>query len=179
MQSNQPRTRRLPLILGGIAVLIILIAAVLFIYVKNTNAAPAQPISFPHKVMVGAGVPCLYCHAYAIKSLVAGIPSEEKCMGCHNVIATTAPPIVTLRTQYWDKKQPIEWVSVYKLPRFVYFSHQAHVSGAGLNCETCHGNVAQMNEAVKVVNTNMGWCLGCHEKQPNANQLKDCVVCHK
>jgi c(7)-type cytochrome triheme protein len=178
MQKKNPIIQRWRLILGGVVVLVILGAA-LFYFTSGSRADPQQPFSFPHKVMVGAGVPCLYCHAYAIKSPVAEIPSVEKCMGCHKVIATNTPRITTLRTQYWEKQKPIEWVKVYDLPRFVYFSHEVHVEGAGLNCETCHGNVGQMNEAVKVANTNMGWCLGCHEKQPNYNQLMDCVVCHK
>ncbi len=162
-----------------VVVVLVLIAAAAGFYVTRSRAAPAQPIDFPHKVMVSAGVPCLYCHNTAIKSPTAGIPSVEKCMGCHKIIATTAPRIVTLRTEYWEKQKPIEWVKVYDLPRFVYFSHEVHVVGAALNCETCHGNVGQMGVAQAVALTNMGWCLGCHEKQQNAEQLMDCVVCHK
>jgi hypothetical protein len=36
-----------------------------------------------------------------------------------------------------------------------------------------------MTETKPVVNMTMSWCLSCHEQQPNAQQLKDCVVCHK
>ncbi len=47
------------------------------------------------------------------------------------------------------------------------------------NCERCHGDVGHMQEARPVVRMNMGWCLSCHETQPNAAQLRDCVVCHQ
>ena len=36
-----------------------------------------------------------------------------------------------------------------------------------------------ISAAKPVVKMNMGWCLDCHEKQPNATQLMDCVICHR
>jgi hypothetical protein len=30
-----------------------------------------------------------------------------------------------------------------------------------------------------VVTMDMGWCLDCHNQQPNKAQLRDCVVCHQ
>jgi hypothetical protein len=30
-----------------------------------------------------------------------------------------------------------------------------------------------------VVRMDMGWCLNCHEKQPDSPKLKDCFVCHQ
>ncbi len=147
---------------------------------STAGAQTATPPSFPfnHEVMVQAGIPCLYCHADALKSPAAGIPSMAKCMGCHQVIATGQPQ-VKLLTQYWDRQEPILWPRLERLPRFVYFSHRVHVGPAGLNCERCHGDVGHMALAQPVVNMNMGWCLGCHEAQPNAIQLQDCMVCHQ
>jgi len=89
-----------------------------------------------------------------------------------------SPEILEL-AGYWDRQEPIRWARVNQLPRFVYFSHQVHVVAAGLNCERCHGDVGQMKEARPVVKMNMGWCLGCHEEQPNGAQLRDCIVCHQ
>ena len=54
----------------------------------------------------------------------------------------------------------------------------AHTAPGG-NCETCHGDVGHMSVDQPVVQMNMGWCLNCHEKQPNAPQLMDCVICHQ
>jgi c(7)-type cytochrome triheme protein len=127
--------------------------------------------------MVGVGIDCLFCHADAVRSPAAGMPSVQKCMGCHKVIAANTQPIQTL-TSYWEQQKPIPWKRVYQLPRFVYFSHEVHIN-AGLNCERCHGDVAHMNEAQKVVEMDMGWCLKCHNQQSNARQLRDCVVCHQ
>ncbi len=178
--SSSHRTRRLiwvfiaaPIVIGVVA----LVAAGLYFNIVD-RSGPAQPMPFPHVTMVQAGIPCLYCHADAIRSPAAGMPSVQKCMGCHQTIAKDTAPIKQL-TGYWERQEPIPWARVYNLPRFMYFSHEAHVVGAGLNCERCHGDVGHMREAQPVVHMNMGWCLHCHLEQPNAPQLRECLVCHK
>lgn len=170
--------RRLRLVVGAVAVVIVL-GGLYFLFGSKTQAAsPQQPIAFNHEVMVQIGIPCLFCHTDATKSPVAGMPSVEKCMGCHKVIATNSPEIQKV-AGYWARQEPIPWVRVNQLPRFVYFSHRVHVVAAGLNCERCHGDVGHMTVARPVVKMDMGWCLSCHEQQPNAKQLMDCVVCHQ
>ena len=44
-----------------------------------------------------------------------------------------------------DTGKPIQWVQIHRLPDFVYFSHQAHLS-AGVSCVSCHGRIDQMIE---------------------------------
>ncbi len=51
-------------------------------------AVPVQPIPYSHQTHSDAGVECLFCHSSALRAPVAGIPSVQKCMGCHDVIAT-------------------------------------------------------------------------------------------
>jgi c(7)-type cytochrome triheme protein len=153
-----------------------LIAGYVVTYTR-ARAAPVQPISFPHQIMVGKGVTCLFCHADALRSPAAGMPSVEKCMGCHRVIATTLPAIKEL-AGYWERQEPIPWVRTLRLPRFVNFSHRVHLNQR-VPCERCHGDVAKMNEARPVYQIDMAWCLSCHTEQPNAGQLRDCMICHK
>ena len=142
-------------------------------------AAPEQPIAYSHRAHVEAGVQCLFCHPSALRSPVAGIPSVQKCMGCHAVIATDKPGIQEV-AGYWERREPIPWVRVNAQPDFVFFSHQPHL-GAGLNCETCHGEVGNMTVARPAVKMDMGWCLDCHLKQPDNKvaRLADCLICHK
>ena len=168
----------LPLVIIVIVVVLVVIAAVFF-FTSKGQASAQQPINFPHEAMVAVGVQCLYCHSDATRSLSAGMPSVQKCMGCHQTIGTNQAPIIQL-TNYWKNNQPVPWVRVYVLPRFVYFSHEVHIN-SGVNCETCHGDVAHMKDPItKPVETlDMGWCLSCHEKQPNASQLMECNVCHQ
>ena len=100
-------------------------------------------------------------------------------MGCHAIIATEDKAVQALAS-YWERGQPIPWNRVNQQPDFVYFSHQPHL-GAGINCETCHGDVGHMTVARPVVKMDMGWCLDCHLKQPEAKaaRLTDCLACHK
>jgi c(7)-type cytochrome triheme protein len=142
-------------------------------------AAPDQPIAYSHRAHVEAGVQCLFCHTSAMRSDVAGIPSVQKCMGCHSTIATDNAAVQVL-TGYWERNQPIPWKRVNQQPDFVYFSHQAHL-GAGINCETCHGEVSNMTVARPVVKMDMGWCLDCHLEQPaeKVTRLADCLTCHQ
>lgn len=138
---------------------------------------PPQPVPFPHVAMVSRGVQCLYCHADAIRSPAAGLPSVYLCMSCHSVIGPDSPAIQQVRA-YWERQQAIPWVRLYRLPGFVQFSHRPHLA-AGLNCEGCHGDVGAMEVTVTVpYYKQMGWCLACHEQQSNPLPLTECQICH-
>jgi len=146
---------------------------------SEVSAASDQPIPFSHRIHAQAGVQCLFCHSSALRSDVAGIPSVQKCMGCHQTIAADRESVKIL-ADYWQRQEPIHWQPVNTMPDFVFFSHQPHL-GAGLSCETCHGNVGQMDVARQQTNMDMGWCLDCHLKQPQEKtaRLADCLLCHK
>jgi hypothetical protein len=174
LSNNSSRKPKIFIFAG---VLIGVIVAAFFILTPKTEAAPPQPIAFPHQVMVQLGVDCLFCHETARTGPAAGMPSVAKCMGCHNVVDPTNPVIQQVAV-YWKNQQPIPWQRVNQLPRFVFFNHSVHVN-SGVNCEACHGDVGHMAIAQPVVKMDMGWCLSCHEKQPNAPQLMDCDVCHR
>jgi len=156
-----------------------LLSGVAYAWSNRAAAAPDQPIAFQHRSHVEAGVQCLYCHSSAMRSDIAGIPSVQKCMGCHATIAADREPIKQLKG-YWERQEPIRWQRVTPMIDFVYFSHQPHL-GAGVNCETCHGDVGKMTTARQQVNMDMGWCLDCHLKLPSEKtaRLADCLLCHK
>lgn len=145
----------------------------------NVQAAPEQPIPYSHVTHVEAGIQCLFCHSSALSLDIAGIPSVQKCMGCHTTVAKDSEAVQVL-SGYWERGEPIPWIRVDPQPEFVYFSHRAHL-GAGVNCETCHGDVGRMTVARPVVKMDMGWCLDCHWKNPeeNVERLADCLTCHK
>jgi hypothetical protein len=87
------------------------------------KAAPAQPIPFNHKLHAAAGLTCLGCHTIAAPGDLAGFPGATFCMGCHNTVQKDSPAIQTLKA-FAGERKPIPWVRVYKLPGFLYFSHQ-------------------------------------------------------
>lgn len=163
----------------ALLIIVALIAGGVVLTRVQAIAAPEQPIAFNHQTHVKAGLQCLFCHSSALRSDIAGIPSLQRCMGCHTIIAMDNPAVQVL-AGYWERSEPIPWNRVTKEPEFVYFSHQAHLR-AGENCETCHGNVGQMTVTHPVATMDMGWCLDCHEKQEENKvaRLTDCLTCHK
>ncbi len=65
------------------------------------------------------------------------------------------------------KKQiqgPIEWTRVHNLPDHVYFNHAQHVEVGKVECETCHGNVDEMEVVSQEAPLSMGWCVNCHRQ---------------
>ncbi len=170
-------TRRSLLLL---AVLILLaVAAAGIVNWKTAAAQTDQPVNYSHSVHIDAGMQCVYCHSSALRSPVAGVPSVQKCMGCHQVIATDNEDVQVL-AGYWERNEPIPWERVNQEPDFVYFSHQPHMN-ASLSCENCHGDVGAMSVDKPVVDMDMGWCLDCHQQQGAevAPHLWDCLVCHQ
>lgn len=136
---------------------------------------PDQPVSFNHKIHAGDyQISCYYCHIYATRSTVAGVPSIQKCMGCHKITGMTLPNVQTLQG-YWNRKEEIPWIKVYDLQDFVYFSHKRHLK-VELDCQACHGTVQTMEKVQKVSSLTMGWCLNCHQQR---NASIDCLICHK
>jgi hypothetical protein len=102
-------------------------------------------------------------------------PATSVCMQCHATIAKDKPSIQKLAS-YANSKEPIPWVRVYKVLPGVAWSHRPHLT-AGVKCETCHGDVAEMATMSEVTSvTTMYSCLNCHE----LNHAKaSCDTCHK
>jgi len=136
---------------------------------------PKQPIEFSHVVHAGSyQIDCQYCHAGARQAPFAGLPSVERCMGCHKIVAAQGNPEVQKIHQHWNAKQSIPWVRIHKVPNFVYFTHKRHIA-KGFRCQECHGPVETMQRVAQVAPLSMGWCIDCHAR--NQGPL-DCVMCH-
>jgi len=150
------------------------------IWINNTyfdNDSPIQPIEFSHKIHAGENeIPCQYCHVYAARTPSAGVPSVEKCMGCHRSVATDKPEIIKV-AQYFADQEPIPWIKVYDVPDFVHFTHKRHIQ-AGLECQECHGPVETMDRITRQQLLRMPWCVECHTKKEVENG-RDCWTCHK
>lgn len=171
--------------MGRIAVLIgaltLFTAAAFGIY--TTQQSPEQPIQFRHDVHVNLGVQCLYCHPGAARGASSGLPTQNKCWGCHQQIAKTlTSERLAVLVEYVENNKPIEWVPVAQVPDFVHFNHRPHIA-AGLNCENCHGDMSQVEIAENPQVMNMGWCIDCHKQRAGDDEekfikLTDCGTCH-
>ena len=157
---------------------------------------PIQPIHYSHKIHSGDNqIDCQYCHSSARVSKHSGIPSLNVCMNCHENIAEydgeedlekgytkdfyTNEIKKLYKAVGWDEErriytgdvEPVKWVRIHNLPDFVYFNHSQHVNVAGVECQTCHGPVEEMEIAYQHSSLTMGWCINCH-RETNVN-VKD------
>lgn len=137
-------------------------------------------------------IECKYCHSSARVSKHSGIPSLNVCMNCHKSIYEykgnpEGPSKEDLAKGYtnefytgeikklyeavgWDEEnqnytgetKPVEWVRVHKLPDFVYYNHSQHVTVGGVECQTCHGPVEEMEILEQHSPLTMAWCVNCH-----------------
>ena len=171
-----------PLFVAGVGVVLLLVLTGAGFGVWSTQQPPSQPIQFNHELHVGLGVPCLYCHPGAWRQPSAGLPTTNKCWGCHQQLEIKNADQQKL-ADYVAAQQSIPWVPVAIMPDFVYFNHRPHIA-AGLNCETCHGEISRMTVAEPQSGMNMGWCLDCHRERAAGDQekltkLTDCATCHR
>jgi hypothetical protein len=128
---------------------------------KATGRALEQPIGFSHLLHAGEmQIDCQYCHSEARRSIHAGVPPLQTCMGCHSYVRTDSPEVQKIHQAWCGKPkcdvplaedkygqpipdpaaEPLQWNKVHDLPDYVYFAHMRHIR-AGLDCTECHGQV--------------------------------------
>ncbi|AFM04869.1 cytochrome c, mono- and diheme variants family [Bernardetia litoralis DSM 6794] len=126
--------------------------------------APTQPIKFSHKLHAGLyEIDCKFCHSGVEKGKSAVIPSANVCMNCHGELRRGSPEIQKIYTAI-EKNEPIQWVRIHNLPDLSYFNHSQHVKVGGIECETCHGDIKEMEVVQQVSLLTMGWCVNCHRE---------------
>jgi hypothetical protein len=174
---------------GVIAAVLLALTAVIvapMIYIRTRYAGGqtdpiVQPIEFDHRHHArDDGIDCVYCHSSVETEAFAGIPSTDRCMGCHGQVWTESPELELLR-QSFHSKTPIRWRRVNAVPSYVYFHHGVHVQ-AGVACAECHGAVEDMARVQRVHNMTMDFCLDCHRRtQGNRaiTRLTTCSACHR
>ncbi len=138
---------------------------------------PEQPIGYDHQVHIEAGLECVRCHRGAEEGVHAGMPSVQACAGCHRREIPDHPEVQKVMLAN-ENREPILWAKVNVIPdsAMVHFNHRAHAR-AGIECLTCHGDVASMTVAEPVRNVaDMGWCVECHRENEASD---DCLACHR
>jgi len=165
-------------------------ASALIDFGRQKNYEPEQPIFYSHKVHAGINqINCLYCHGAAMDSKHAAIPSVNVCMNCHKSINTYEKGPKLYRADgtevdgtreieklysyagfdpknaaAWDpsKAKPISWTKIHNLPDHVYFNHSQHIKAGKVQCQSCHGEITEMDEVYQFSELSMGWCVNCH-----------------
>lgn len=158
---------------------------------RQNDYHPAQPIFYSHKVHAGVNqINCLYCHGNAWESKTAAIPSTNVCMNCHKTIQKyKGEQLVDLngmkvdgtaeiqklykyanfdpqKPNDWtpEMAKPIPWIKIHNLPDHVYFNHSQHVRVGDVQCQTCHGEITNMDVVHQFSELSMGWCVNCHRQ---------------
>ncbi|MBY0515136.1 MAG: cytochrome c family protein [Gemmataceae bacterium] len=136
-------------------------------YATGVNEIVPQPVAFSHKHHAGElGIHCLYCHTTVEDSHFANIPPTKTCMNCHQQMWTGSDLLAPVRAS-WATDTPIAWNRVHNVPHYAYFNHSAHVN-KGVGCQSCHGNVDEMNLTWQSKTLLMEWCIDCH-RNPEKN----------
>ena len=159
-------------ILIGLLLIAILLSGAFIVSGKNESDIQ-QPINFLHQTHVALNeIPCEFCHIYARRSRVSGVPPVGVCAGCHlHIKGTVAPQYNEIRKiidLHWKKDKPIAWKKVHDLPDFINFSHEMHIK-AGFDCTDCHGDLMKVKTPIPFSINNeipqsMGWCISCHDQ---------------
>ena len=160
---------------------------------RQKNYQPEQPIYYSHKVHAGTNqISCLYCHGASMESRHAAIPSVNVCMNCHKTITSYSDASPKLyradgsevngtreieklytyagfdpkNAANWDpsKAKSIPWTKIHNLPDHVYFNHSQHIKAGKVQCQSCHGEITDMDEVYQFSELSMGWCVNCHRE---------------
>lgn len=161
-----------------------------------------QPVDFSHKVHAEkAGQKCDDCHSFRADGTFAGIPTLDKCAGCHAAPMGTTVAEKNFIDRYVTPNRQPQWFDYAEQPENVWFSHITHVQQGGMKCETCHGNMGGadslrpyqqdrisgysrdiwgrslfQSKAGAVPGMTMNDCVACHTRQGLSHS---CLDCHK
>ena len=161
-----------------------------------------QPVDFSHQVHTEkAGAKCEDCHALRDDGSFAGVPTLDKCAGCHSAPMGTTKAEKNFIDRYVTPNREPAWASYARQPENVFFSHAAHVKLAGLKCEQCHGGegtadhlrvyqqdrisgysrdvlpvAGQRRSSDMGPSMSMDDCVACHRKRGLEHS---CLACHQ
>ena len=114
------------------------------VFPKVLYSKKSQPVDFSHKLhLAEVDNGCESCHFFREDGTFSGAPKLEQCIGCHEEVLGESENEAVFVEQYVAKEREVPWLVYARQPDCVFFSHAAHVYGAKLACETCHGNIGE------------------------------------
>jgi hypothetical protein len=149
----------------------------------------SQPFDFNHKVhleQVSGG--CQSCHFFRPDGSFAGVPRLAQCVQCHEEMQGRSADEAIFFKQYVEKGREVPWRVYARQPDSVFFSHAAHIYGAKLACETCHGPIGT-SKSLKPYEENRitgysrdiwGWSIAGFKRNTwDRMKMDDCAQCHQ
>jgi len=182
-----------------------------FIFPLALYSTKTQPVSFSHvKHLETAGLECQQCHGFREDGTFMGTANmtgqaDGACLNCHGdpqAIQGEDPRETAFLEEYVAKGVThIDWLVYAKQPPCVFFPHAIHVKVAKIDCQHCHGPVAERDKPpvyqqnwissysrniwghnISGLNSNpwdsmkMSDCADCHEER---GASRACFTCHK
>ena len=140
-----------------------------------------QPVDFSHKVHADkAGAKCEDCHAFRDDGTFAGIPTLDKCAGCHAAAMGSTAAEKNFIDRYVTPQREPQWASYARQPENVYFSHITHVKLAQVKCERCHGDEGATDTLRALPAGPHQRLLARHlDGRTPGMKMDDCVACHR
>jgi len=131
-----------PIILFFIVGLALSLIVGWIIFPKLLYSRKSQPIDFNHALhLEEVEEGCTSCHFFREDGTYAGVPKLEQCIDCHEEVQGESEDEAKFVEEYVSKGREVPWLIYSKQPDCVFFSHAAHVKGAGMDCTTCHGHI--------------------------------------
>ena len=166
------------------------LAAGWFLFPLALYKSTEQPLQFSHKVHTGetAGLPCEECHSFSADGRFSGIPTIEKCAGCHSQTLGNSPDEKRMVEEYIAPNREIPWLVYSRQPENVYFSHAQHVKLANITCDQCHRDHGSTEHLRPYQENRISgysrdiWgqnISGIHSNPGEGMKMDDCSNCHK
>ena len=141
-----------------------------------------QPVAFSHQVHAEkAGAKCEDCHSFRGDGTFTGIPTLDKCSGCHAAAMGTTQAEKSFIDGYVTPNREPQWAVYARQPENVYFSHITHVKLGGLKCEACHGDEGATDKLRPYQQDRIsGYSRDIWgTKAAKGMKMDDCVDCHR
>lgn len=143
-----------------------------FVFSKGKPDERKDIIKFSHKYhQMEIETSCTDCHAKASESTLASdnlLTTKEECAECHDVEDEENCTLCHYENE-------VTRVAFENPQRELVFSHKFHIEDAELACETCHGNLNEVDFANAKSMPDMEDCSTCHNNQ---QATLECVTCH-
>lgn len=152
---------------GRLLVALVLLAVGCALFSRREHVPP-----FSHVAHTAAGATCDGCHEDYEYGAYAGMPTYEMCLACHGPMSDRAPYPYEVEIQ---KHAPEERWQPQGEYRDLKFAHVIH-NEAGVDCESCHGDVGTSEAVRRRHLSSAPICVGCHETWSLAG---DCSTCHQ
>ncbi len=173
------------------------------LFPKLLYSEKEQPFNFNHDLHVYEMGSCDACHYLREDGSFSGIPDLYSCTECHyeEPMGMTEDEKIFCE-EYVATNTEVPWLVYARQPDCVFFSHAAHLEGAGMDCVTCHGHIGESTECRPYEENRItglsrdiwgksiwgiekhSWdsmkmddCADCHEREMGSKG--ECFQCHK